>query len=127
MDSINRQQPEHNREDLSADAAVERIRHMVDDAPNCYFCTAVALGPTSATRPMNVRQVDDEGVISVAVEATYGIRRIHRLSGGETGTVERFGQQRPQIGIVFDNQDRVGACHRITVWHRGEGLSRFRN
>jgi general stress protein 26 len=63
MDSINREQIEHNREDLTGHAAVERIRDMIDDAPNCYFCTATALGPTSATRPMNVRKVDEQGTL----------------------------------------------------------------
>ena len=61
MDSINRQQPEHNRDDLTGAKAVERIKDMIDDAPNCYFCTTTAAGPTSGTRPMNVRQVDDQG------------------------------------------------------------------
>jgi general stress protein 26 len=61
MDSINANQPEHNREDLSGDAAIARIKDMVEDSPNCFFCTAVATGDSNATRPMNVRQVDDDG------------------------------------------------------------------
>lgn len=57
MNSINQQQPEHNRDDLSGPKAVEKIREIVKRAQNCFFCTT---GPNIA-RPMNVRQVDDDG------------------------------------------------------------------
>lgn len=40
MDSINRNQPEHNREDLSGQAAVNRIKEVVDKNGTCFFCTA---------------------------------------------------------------------------------------
>ena len=61
MDSINRNQPEENREDLSARDAVKKIKEVVDKAQTCFFCTAVSTGESSAARPMNVRQVDEEG------------------------------------------------------------------
>ena len=61
MDSINRNQPEKNHEDLRAREAVERIRAVVKKAGNCFFCTAVATGPSGGVRPMNVREVDDAG------------------------------------------------------------------
>ena len=61
MDSINRQQPEDNREDLRGTDAVERIRDLVKKAETCFFCTAVSVGDTGATRPMSVQEVDDEG------------------------------------------------------------------
>ena len=60
MDSINRNQPEENRKDLSSKAAAEKIRELVEDSPNCFFCTRAGRG-SSGARPMNVRQVDDEG------------------------------------------------------------------
>ena len=60
MDSINRNQPENNQEDLRAREAIEKIREIVEDAPNCFFCTAAGRGSTGA-RPMNVRQVDKDG------------------------------------------------------------------
>jgi hypothetical protein len=44
MDSINKQQPEHNREDLTGGAAVERIRNLAETAKTCFFCTNVAKG-----------------------------------------------------------------------------------
>ncbi len=61
MDSINQQQPEDNHADLAGSDAVARIRSVVDKSATCFFCTAVARGPTGATRPMNVREVDADG------------------------------------------------------------------
>lgn len=61
MNSIDRNQPENNREDLQGQDAVEKIKEMVEQAENCFFCSAVAVGESNGDRPMNVRQVDDEG------------------------------------------------------------------
>jgi general stress protein 26 len=61
MDSINRNQPEDNREDLQGQEAVEKIKEMVKQTENCWFCSAIATGESNGDRPMNVRQVDDEG------------------------------------------------------------------
>jgi general stress protein 26 len=61
MNSIDRNQPEDNREDLQGTEAVEKIKEMVKQAENCFFCSAVASGESNGDRPMNVRQVDDEG------------------------------------------------------------------
>ena len=61
MDSINRQQPEDNRDDLRGAGAVKRIRDLVEKAETCFFCTAVSVGDSGGTRPMSVREVDGEG------------------------------------------------------------------
>ena len=61
MDSINRNQPEHNREDLRGRKAVQQIQAIVKKAENCFFCTAVAAGGSGGSRPMNVRRIDDDG------------------------------------------------------------------
>lgn len=61
MDSINRNQPEENRRDLSGPDAVERVKDMADDAESCFFVTASATGETNGVRPMSVRQTDDAG------------------------------------------------------------------
>ena len=61
MDSINAEQPEDNREDLPFKDAIKKIREVVGDAPNCFFCTKSATSGSNAARPMNVRSVDDEG------------------------------------------------------------------
>ena len=79
MDSINRNQPEKNREDLRGPNAVEQIRAVVKQSANCFFCTT-GPGPASGSgsasgsatpggpcatdaRPMNVRRVDDDGTL----------------------------------------------------------------
>ena len=41
--------------------AVKKIKEMVKHAENCFFCSAVATGDSNGDRPMNVREVDDEG------------------------------------------------------------------
>lgn len=61
MDSINRQQPEENRKNLTGKEAVDKIKEIVDKAPTCFFCTNVRSGRSFSTRPMAVQQVDDEG------------------------------------------------------------------
>ena len=61
MNSIDRNQPEDNRENLQGRDAVKKIKEMVEQAENCFFCSAVVRGESSGDRPMNVRQVDDEG------------------------------------------------------------------
>lgn len=55
MNSIDQQQPEHNRRDLSGADAIQRIRDMVEDAKTCFFCTA------GGVRPMSPLEVDDHG------------------------------------------------------------------
>lgn len=61
MNSINKNQPEHNREDLSGPRAVAKITELVRAAQNCFFCTTSATGSAGGVRPMNVRQVDADG------------------------------------------------------------------
>jgi general stress protein 26 len=57
MDSINRNQPEVNRRDLSGPEAVKRLQKMAEDADTCFFTTDGG----RSTRPMGVRKVDDAG------------------------------------------------------------------
>lgn len=61
MDSINRNQPEENRQDLRGQMAVDKIREIVEQAKSCFFCTAVTTSDSEGARPMNVRQMDEEG------------------------------------------------------------------
>ena len=61
MDSINRNQPESNRANLSGAKAVEKVKELVDDAKSCFFCTAAPTGRGGDSRPMSVQEVDDEG------------------------------------------------------------------
>jgi general stress protein 26 len=62
MDSINKNQPEKNHEDLSSAGAVSKIKELVDKANSCFFCTK----PTDesiGTRPMSVQKIDDAGAL----------------------------------------------------------------
>lgn len=59
MDSINRNQPEHNRENLHGAEAVKKMQELIHVAQTGFFCTKVSTG--QAARPMNVRQTDDAG------------------------------------------------------------------
>lgn len=61
MSSINEEQPEQHVENLYGAEAVEKIRELVKQASSCFFCTAITTGQAVSTRPMSVRQVDDQG------------------------------------------------------------------
>jgi general stress protein 26 len=63
MDSINRQQEEENRKDLSNIEAIEKIRELVNASKTCFFCTRASMSGPLATRPMAVQKVDDEGML----------------------------------------------------------------
>ena len=61
MDSINKQQPEDNYEDLQGEDAQKKIKELTAKASTCFFCTAIQSGKPFATRPMSVQQFDDDG------------------------------------------------------------------
>lgn len=61
MDSINRNQPEDNYEELSGAKAVQRIKDAVSKAQTCFFCTQATADGSHGVRPMNVRKVDEGG------------------------------------------------------------------
>lgn len=61
MDSINKNQPEHNRDNLVSTEAIRKLKEIIDQSKSCFFCTALATGPSDGVRPMGVLQVDDEG------------------------------------------------------------------
>src|SRR5688572_4445124 len=61
MDSINRNQPEENREDLNSQDAVAKIKQLAEKAESCFFCTEVATHDSVGARPMAVQEVDDAG------------------------------------------------------------------
>jgi general stress protein 26 len=61
MNSIHRHQPEDTTQHLGTRAAVGKIKEIAKKAQSCFFCTAAAMGASAGARPMNVRQVDDDG------------------------------------------------------------------
>ena len=60
-DSINKNQQEHNREDLTSEDATDKIKDVVHNAHTCFFCTNSAVSGSSGARPMAVLKVDAEG------------------------------------------------------------------
>src|SRR6187402_3183869 len=63
MDSINKNQPEDNHENLIHEDAVKKISELIAKAPSCFFSTMVAKGPSNGVRPMSVQKVDKDGNI----------------------------------------------------------------
>jgi general stress protein 26 len=61
MNSIDKNQPERNEENLNAEDAINKIKEIVKSAPNCFFCTGISSGGSDGARPMNVREIDDQG------------------------------------------------------------------
>lgn len=61
MNSINKNQPEDNYQDLHSEDALKKIRELIDQAGTCFFCTSPANGASSGTRPMTIQEVDDAG------------------------------------------------------------------
>lgn len=61
MDSINKQQPEKNHEDLLGQDAIAKMQDLAKQAKTCFFCTAQDKGRPISTRPMSVQKIDDRG------------------------------------------------------------------
>ena len=61
MDSINKQQEEENRKDLSGQEAGEKIHDLAGKTDTCFFCTGIATGKPVTVRPMAVQKKDDRG------------------------------------------------------------------
>ena len=64
MDSINQQQSEKNRENLSSAEAREKIKELIEKAKNtCFFCTHIRTGEGFSTLPMSVQKIDENGTL----------------------------------------------------------------
>ena len=63
MDSINKNQPEDNHENLSSAAAGKKIKELVDKADTCFFNTSPLDSESSGTRPMSIQQADEDGTL----------------------------------------------------------------
>lgn len=63
MGSINKQQAEENFENLHGNAALKKMKELIEKAGTCFFCTNIKAGMPFPTRPMAVQQVDNEGNI----------------------------------------------------------------
>lgn len=61
MNSIDRNQPEDNHQDLAQHDAVEKIKELVNKNKTCFFCTGLTSSQPPQARPMSVQKVDDDG------------------------------------------------------------------
>lgn len=61
MDSINKNQPEDNHEDLAGESAIKKVQELIKKNDTCFFCTRIKTGKSVVTRPMSVQKTDDEG------------------------------------------------------------------
>ena len=61
MDSINKNQPEQNKKDLSSSEAVEKIKELIKKAESCFFTTTIVSSDSNGTRPMSIQKTDDDG------------------------------------------------------------------
>ena len=61
MDSINKNQPEENYQDLNGEAAIEKMKTLIEKSSTCFFCTDIKTNKNFDTRPMAVQKTDDEG------------------------------------------------------------------
>ena len=63
MDSINKNQPEHNFENLAGQEGIDKIKELAKSAGSCFFCTKITTGASFATTPMSPQKIDDQGNI----------------------------------------------------------------
>lgn len=61
MDSINKQQPEENHQDLAGTEAGKKIKELAAKNNTCFFCSDIQKGKPLTVRPMSVQKVDADG------------------------------------------------------------------
>jgi general stress protein 26 len=60
MSSINDNQPEQNKKNLSNEEALKKLKELTDKKA-CFFSTISNTAGTQASRPMTVQQIDEAG------------------------------------------------------------------
>ncbi len=63
MNSIDKEQQQDTKKDLSGKEAAAKIKELADTAGSCFFCTNLQKGKAVTTRPMAVLQVDEAGAL----------------------------------------------------------------
>jgi len=63
MNSIDEQQIETNKKDLTGPEAVEKIQSLIDKAGCCFFVTRANFNASHKSRPMSVQKTDESGHI----------------------------------------------------------------
>ena len=61
MDSINQNQAEENRRDLSGPEAATKIKALAEKASTCFFCTRIRSSEAFRVRPMSVQEIGENG------------------------------------------------------------------
>lgn len=77
MNSIDKNQPEDNREHLSGTKAIKKIKELAE-GQSCFFCTEPTGGDRKGSRPMSVQKVDDNGTLwLLGPDDSYTVVEIH--------------------------------------------------
>ena len=97
MDSINKQQPEDNYQDLHGEAARKKIKELNEKAKTCFFCTAIQTGKPFMARPMAVQEFDDEG-------------NFWFLSANDSHKNQEIAQD-PMVQLLFQGSDYSDFLH----------------
>ena len=63
MDSINKNQEEDNREDLTGNEAGKKMKELAGKNNTCFFCTGIDKGKPLTVRPMSVQKMDESGTL----------------------------------------------------------------
>ena len=63
MDSINKNQEEDNREDLTGIEAGKKIKELASKNNTCFFCTGIDKGRPFTVRPMAVQKIGETGTM----------------------------------------------------------------
>lgn len=59
MDSINKNQPEDNYENLYGKEGIEKIKTLIEKSSTCFFCSDIKTSGPFDTRPMAVQKTDE--------------------------------------------------------------------
>ncbi|HJP84298.1 MAG TPA: pyridoxamine 5'-phosphate oxidase family protein [Fimbriimonadaceae bacterium] len=107
MDSINKNQPEDNIDNLTGPEAIEKLKELASGT--CFFCTKVKTSNSDGARPMSVQKVDDDG----SLWFLSAIDSHKNLELAENPEVELFFQGSPHsdflrlTGTATISQDRA--------------------
>ncbi|MXV53000.1 pyridoxamine 5'-phosphate oxidase family protein [Pedobacter sp. HMF7647] len=94
MDSINKNQPEENYQQLEGSEAAKKIKEIAEKAETCFFNSNIKTGLPFSTRPMSAQQVDEEG-------------NIWFLSANDSHKNEEINSD-PFVQLLFQNSAHAG-------------------
>ena len=97
MNSINKQQPEENLENLSNSDAVKKMKELVEKTKTCFFCTSIATGQSGAARPMSIQKLDSDGTLWF-------------LSANDSHTVKEIAAE-PTVHLYFQGSAHSDFLH----------------